>query len=108
MGSICPEKAYHVISLVQQRRARFLKRNQKYITNLLKTVEEELIPDKLNGNTLWSDDIAKEMKNVKVVFKILNDNESVPRNHQFFRCHMIFDVKIENFRQNVCSLQEDT
>ena len=55
--------------------------------------------DKANGNTLWSDAIAKEMTNVKVEFKILDDDESVPRNHQFFKCHMIFDVKMDNFRQ---------
>ena len=63
---------------------------------------------KENGGTLWSDAISKDMTKIKVAFKIIDDNESVPRNHQFFRCHMIFDVKIENFRQNVCSLQEDT
>ena len=55
--------------------------------------------DKANGNTLWSNAIMKEMTNVKVVFKILDNDESVLRNHQFFKCHMIFDVKMENFRQ---------
>ena len=55
--------------------------------------------DKLNGNTLWSDAIAKEMTNVKFSFKILDDDESVPRNHQFVKFHMIFDVKMENFRK---------
>ena len=39
--------------------------------------------DKANGNTPWSDAIAKEMTNVKVVFKILDDDKSVPSNHQF-------------------------
>ena len=55
--------------------------------------------DKLNGNTLWSDAIAKEMTNVKFSFKILDDDESVPRNHQFVKFHMIFDVKMENCRK---------
>ena len=54
--------------------------------------------DKANGNTLWSVCIAKEMKNVRVSFKMLDDDEYVPSNHQFFKCHMIFDVKMENFR----------
>ena len=57
--------------------------------------------DKANGNTLWSNSIAKEMTNVKVAFKILDDDESVLRNHQFVKYHMIFDVKMDNFRQNV-------
>ena len=56
--------------------------------------------DKSNGNTLWSDYITKEMTNAKVEFKILDDNESIPRNHQFVKCHMIFDVKMDNFRRN--------
>ena len=55
--------------------------------------------DKENGNTFWSDAIAKDMTNAKVTFKILNDDKSVPRNHQFVKCHMIFDVKMENFRR---------
>ena len=55
--------------------------------------------DKSNGNTVWSDAIAKEMTNVRVAFKILGDNESIQRNHQFAKCHMIFDVKMENFRR---------
>ena len=55
--------------------------------------------DKSNGNMVWSDTIAKEMTNVKFSFKILGDDESIPRNHQFAKFHMIFDVKMENFRR---------
>ena len=93
------KKRARIIYLVKQRSARYLKRNHKYGINLLKTVEEILMPDKANGNTLWSNAIAKEMKNAKVAFKIIDDNESVPRNHQFVKYHMIFDVKIDKFRQ---------
>ena len=39
------------------------------------------------------------MKNVKVAFKILDDGEMAPRDHQFVKCHMIFDFKMENFRR---------
>ena len=41
------------------------------------------------------------MTNVKFAFKILDCNESVPHNHQFVKCHMIFDVKMENFRRKL-------
>ena len=99
MGSISLKNHVHIISLVQQRNAHHLKYNQKYGINLLKMVEEGLILDKANGNTLWADVIAKEMTNVKVAFKIIDGDESVPRNHQFVKCHMIFYVKMENFRQ---------
>ena len=57
--------------------------------------------DKESVKTLWSDAIAKYMTNFKVSFKIIDDNESVPRNHQFVKCLMIFDVKMENFRRKV-------
>ena len=33
---------------------------------------------------------------MKVAFKIIDD-ETIPRDYQFLRCHMIFDVKIEDF-----------
>jgi len=51
------------------------------------------------GNTLWSDAIAKEMKDVRVAFKILIDGQSAPFGYQKIPCHMIFDVKMEDFRR---------
>ncbi|KAL7539396.1 hypothetical protein ACHAXR_009254 [Thalassiosira sp. AJA248-18] len=41
--------------------------------------------------------IAKEMKDVKVAFNILPDGEVAPNGYQQIRCHMIFDVKMEDF-----------
>jgi hypothetical protein len=55
--------------------------------------------DKENDNTLWQYVVRKEIKNVRIVFKILNGEESVPPTYQETRCHMIFDVKMEDFRQ---------
>jgi hypothetical protein len=43
--------------------------------------------------------VRKEMKNVRIAFKILNGEESVPPTYQEIRCHMIFDVKMEDFRR---------
>jgi hypothetical protein len=42
----------------------------------------------------------KEMKNVRIAFKILNGKESVLPTYQEIRCHMIFYVKMEDFRRN--------
>jgi hypothetical protein len=39
------------------------------------------------------------MKNVRIAFKILNGEEPVPPAYQEIRCHMIFDVKMEDFRR---------
>ena len=55
--------------------------------------------DKANKNTLWADAIAKEMKDVRVAFDILPDGDRIPQGFQFVKCHMIFDVKMEDFRR---------
>ncbi len=62
-----------------------------------KTVKEALALDCKNGNLLWADDIAKVMKEVRIVFNILPDGGSVPIGYQKILCHMIFEVKMEDF-----------
>lgn len=88
-----------IISLVRQRNARYLKKTHKFGIEVPKSVEDALAIDKRNGNTLWQDAIAKEMKNVRVAFNILPDGSRAPVGHQKIRCHMIFDVKMEDFRR---------
>jgi hypothetical protein len=53
---------------------------------------------KENQNILWQDAERNEMNNVRIAFKILNGEESAPPTYQEIRCHMIFDVKMEDFR----------
>ena len=38
------------------------------------------------------------MNNVNIAFDIIPDGERVPNGYQKIRCHVIFDVKIEDFR----------
>ncbi len=64
-----------------------------------KTVNKALALDKKNGNTLWADAIAKELKDVRVAFKILLDGQSAPIGYQKIHCHLIFDVKMEDFHR---------
>ncbi len=64
-----------------------------------KTVKEALDLDRKNGNTLWADAIPNEMKEVRIAFNILPDGQSAPIGYQKIPCHMIFDVKMEDFRQ---------
>jgi hypothetical protein len=40
------------------------------------------------------------MNNVRIAFKIINGEESAPPTYQEIRCHMIFNVKMEDFRRN--------
>jgi hypothetical protein len=53
--------------------------------------------DRINGNTLWADAIATEMKNVQVAFRVLPKWETAPGGHKKIPCHMIFDIKMTDF-----------
>ncbi len=85
-----------IISLVHRRTTRYLKRTHKFGIEVPKTVKEALALDCKNGNTLWADAIAKEMKEVRIAFNILPDGHSAPIGYQKIPCHMIFDVKMED------------
>ena len=92
------KKRDRIISLVKKRRtARYLKRDYKFGVEMPKSVAAALALDKANGNDFWAKAIEKEMKNVKIAFRILEDGTYAPSDHQFVRCHMVFDVKMETF-----------
>ena len=76
-----------------------MKKTHKFGVQLPKSVDEANRLDKMNGNNYWEASIAKEMKDVRVAFRILNEGETVPIGYSFVRCHMIFDVKMEDFRR---------
>jgi hypothetical protein len=60
--------------------------------------------DKEDENTLWQDVARKDMNNVRISFKILNGEESVLPTYQEIHFHMIFDVKMEDFRSKARSV----
>jgi len=93
------KKRDRIISLVRKRNPRYLKRTHKFGIELPKTVKEAYELDKKNGNTFWADAIAKEMRDVRVAFKILPDGQLAPIGYQRIPCHMIFDIKMEDFRR---------
>jgi hypothetical protein len=76
------------------------KRTHKFGIEVPKSWHECVRLYKENDNTLWQDAARKEMKNVRIAFKTINGEESVPPTYQEIRCHMIFDVKMEDFRRN--------
>ena len=75
------------------------KRTHKFGIEIPKTVERALQIDKENGNNLWRDAIAKEMKNVRVAFKIMEDGKDPPPGYSFMNCHMVFDIKLDGFKR---------
>ena len=72
------KKHDQIISLVRKRTTRYYKRTHKFGIEVLKTVKEALALDRKNGNTLWADAVAKEMKEVRIAFNILPDGHSAP------------------------------
>jgi hypothetical protein len=78
---------------------RYHKRTHKFGIEVPTSWDDCVKLDKENDNTLWQDAVRKEMNNVRIAFKILNGEEPVPPTYQEIRCHMIFDVKVEDFRR---------
>jgi hypothetical protein len=78
---------------------RYHKRTHKFGIQVPKTWDEAVKLDEENGNTIWQDAISKEINNVRIVFKVLNGEDDIPPTYQEIRCHVIFDVKMEDFRR---------
>jgi hypothetical protein len=78
---------------------RYHKRTHKFGIEVPKTQEDCVRIDKENGNMLWQDAIWKEMAKVRIAFKALGDNVSTPPTFQEMRCHVVYDVKMENFQR---------
>jgi hypothetical protein len=83
------KKRDHIISLVCKQTTRYLKGTHKFGIEVPKTVKEALALDRKNGNTLWVDAIAEEMKEVCIDFNILPDRHSAPIGYQNIPCHII-------------------
>ncbi len=79
--------------------AQYHKRTQKFGIEFPKTVDEAYATNKATGTTLWRDAKELEMKNVRVAFDVLPDGVAPPSDHQYMKCHMIFDVKMEDFHR---------
>ena len=93
----------HVIKtkerIVSKTRTRYWKRSHKFGIQLPKTIEEALELDRQNGNDQWNQAILKEMRNVKIVFDILDNDSNIPIGYKFLTVHMIFDVKMDFTRK---------
>ena len=74
---------------------------KRYFMRIPDTVQRAKELDHLNGNTLWMDALAKDMTNVRVAFKILDDGVDPPPGYQFMKCHIIWDIKLDGLRRKV-------
>ena len=78
------KKRAHIISMVKKRSARYLKKTHKFRVQVPKSAKHAPELDKQNGDTFWKYSIAKVMKNVRVAFQILDENEEVPIGYCLF------------------------
>ena len=67
-----------IIKLAWSRSTRYLKKTHKFGIELPQSVTHALEVDQRNGNTLWANAIAKEMKDVWSAFRILDPGDADP------------------------------
>lgn len=80
-------------------KTRYHKRTHKFGIEIPKSYADCARIDNENGNTLWQDAMRKEMSKVQVAFQVLEDGASSLPTFQEIRCHLIFDVKMEDFQR---------
>jgi hypothetical protein len=71
--------------------------NFKFGIEVPKTWDDCVRLDKENSNTLRQDAVRKETKNARIAFKIINGDKAIPPMYQYTTCHIIFDMKMEDF-----------
>jgi len=75
------KKCDSLISLVKKRQTIHLKKTLKFGVEMPKIVKEASELDARNGDTKWTEAIAKEMKNIRVAFVILKEEGRGPYTH---------------------------
>jgi hypothetical protein len=80
---------------IKAAKRRILKKTHKFGIKIPQTVEEAIQIDRSTKTTFWHDAIHKEMKNNRLAFRFLEEDERVPVGFKWIRCHMIFDVKMD-------------
>jgi hypothetical protein len=80
-------------------RARIVRQDYKFGIKVPANIAEARALDKENGEELWERSVEKEMKNVRIAFKVLDDGTRVPVGYQQIPCMLIFDVKMDFTRK---------
>jgi Reverse transcriptase (RNA-dependent DNA polymerase) len=71
----------------------------KYGVELPRNMEEAIMLNRKNNNTLWQQAVKKEMDNVMVAFQALEGHERIPQGYKPITVRMIFDVKMDLTRK---------
>ena len=92
MGSTCLAEEK---SLCLEIKVRLHQSNRKFGIAIPRTYEEAVKFDEANGNKLWKNVWDKEMMNVKIAFKFLDDGIPPPPGYKQIHCFINFDVKMD-------------
>ena len=65
-------------TIIASVKKRIVKTTHRYGIEIPSSWDHATKIDKKNGNQLWHDTLAKEIKNVGVVFDVLEDHQNVP------------------------------
>ena len=90
-----------VAELWQHSAKKYAKTTMKFGIECPKTFDQALELYKKNGNIVWVDVVMKDMKNVRVAFNIQEKGDPLPVGHQFIKCHMICNLKMEDLRRKL-------
>ena len=90
------KKRVRIVASDRKRQTRYVHRSHEFGIELPKTVEQALSMD-ANGSTLWTN-VIKELQSDKVAFEILSDETKAHIGYQLMNCHMVFYIKIMDFK----------
>ena len=76
-------------------KAWFMKQTNKYGIEIPRDVAHAKELDHINSNTLWMDALKKEMYNVGVAFKVLEEGVRAPNGWTKVTGHLVWDVKMD-------------
>jgi hypothetical protein len=81
--------------ILSKLKARIHKTTHKYGIEVPTSQRHASATDESNGNTLWKDALAKEMTEVGVAFKVLEEGIKVSVGWKNVTGHLIWDVKMD-------------
>jgi hypothetical protein len=86
-------------AIVKAVKSQSRRKTHKYGIEIPRDVKHAYEPDRQNGDTFWSDAIAKEMHNAGIAFEIMEDDQPLPVGLRKVTGHMVFDVKMDYTRK---------
>lgn len=94
--------------ILQKVKSKYWSRTHKYGIRIPKSIQEAMMIDRENGNTLWMDAVRQEMKNVRIAFEEFDGDPNTLIGYTQIIGHIVFDIKLgENFRRKARYCADD-